>query len=786
MRFLQERLTGGNKTMIIKIHTSNGRGNEKCTTYPNEVAIDTTKPIDSSIFTKDYIGPLCKKGHRSKDDFVKTNCILIDIDNDHSEKPGEWFSVEDVTNLLQSVPYIIHYSRNHMVDKPSVKKNGTMIVKPKRPKFHLVIGADEMTNGDDVTALMERMFKHFPFIDKRALDPTHFFFGTENPKVEVHDGYRTINELLDELDFDSLDDEKEIPEGSRNDTMYRYALKVLVRHGDESSTARDLYDKKSLCCNPPLPDDELESAWRSALRFYQKRILLNPNYKKPDEFEDKNSYMPTDYSDVAQARLIQKYFSNELKYSAATLNIIYRNNKWVESEAGAQAVAQELTDRQLRESERLIIQYYKECEELGLLTALTGSKKSEIPTLLDSEEKKKAYYGYQNAIKYKDYAIKRRASHAITASLKEVRPMVEIDSIMLDADPFLLNTPVGTFDLRRGVDGLRDHKAEDLITKMTSVSPSLKGKDKWEACLDKIFGGNKDLIAYVQEMCGIALIGKVYVEACIIAYGEGGNGKSTFFNSISGVIGDYHGSIASDVLTTGIKRDKQADLAELRGKRLVIAAETKAGDRLDESTIKRMCSTDKINACKKYKDPFDFTPSHTLVIYTNNLPKVATVDDGTWRRIIVIPFNHKFTGKEDIKNYSEVLVEEAGEYILYWLIEGAKKAIDHHFHIEPPVEVVDAIKGYREKSDSIALFIEERCDTSDKNALCPSGELYTQYRNYCYQCGESARSTTDFYDVISRMGYAKIKKSHKFFIKGLSILPIDLSSASEDFDKLLK
>lgn len=769
--------------MKITIYTSNTRGDEKNVIYPNEVNIDTKKPLDKSIFGKDYVGSCYKGNYRSNDNFIKANCILVDIDNDHSEKPNEWFSEEDIDNALKGVPYIIHFSRNHLIDKQVKKANGTVTTKPKRPKFHLIIATNEISSKEEFDNLMNRFSALFPFIDKKAKDVAHFFFGTELPKAEIHDGYMTLNELLDEMEFDNAVENSDIPEGSRNATMSRYAAKVLKRYGD-TEEARILFDEKATHCNPPLEDEELETIWKSALRFYIKVVLADPSYKKPEEYVDTNSYAPSDYSDVAQARLIDKYFSNELKYSAATLNIVYRQNKWVESEAGAQAIAQELTERQLKEAERLIIENYKKCEELGAFQIVASCKKTEIAVTLN-EKQKEAFYGYQNALKYKDYVVKRRASHAITASLKEVRPMVEIDSNMLDADSFLLNTPAGTYDLRKGVGGLREHKAEDLITKMTSVSPSLKGKKVWEACLNKIFGGNKRLIEYVQEMCGIALVGKVYVEACIIAYGEGGNGKSTFFNSISNVLGDYHGSIASDVLTTGIKRDKQADLAELRGKRLVIAAETKVGDRLDESTIKRMCSTDKINACKKYKDPFDFTPSHTLVIYTNNLPKVSTIDDGTWRRIIVIPFKFKFVGKDDIKNYTEVLVEEAGEYILTWLIEGAKKAIDNQFHIEPPIEVVEAIEGYKEQSDSISLFINEKCDVTNKEALCPSGELYAKYRNYCFQCGEPAKSTTDFYGTLKRLGYKRVEMKHRFYIKGLSLIPIDLSSAADDFEELL-
>lgn len=770
--------------MKITIYTANGRGDEKNVLYPHEINIDTKQKLDASIFENDYVSALYKGNYRSNDNFIKTNCIMADIDNDHSEEESEWFTAEDVKSALRGVPFIIHYSRNHMKDKQVTKANGTLEIRQKRPKFHLIIATNEITSKEDFDVLLTRFASLFPFIDKKAKDAAHFFFGTEHPKAELFDGYMPLNELLDEMEFDNAVENKEIPEGERNATMYLYATKVLKRYGD-SENARILYDEKATSCNPLLEDNELETIWKSAVRFYQKVVVVDPSYKNPDEYIDTNSYAPTDYSDVAQARLIDKYFANELKYSAATLNIVYRNNKWEESESGAQAIAQELTERQLREAERLIIEYFQKCKVLGVFGIVANSKKKEIDGSLNDKQKE-AYYGYLDAKKYKEYVIKRRASHAISASLKEVRPMVEIDSTMLDANPFLLNTPGGTYDLRKGVKGLREHRAEDLITKMTTVAPSLKGKGVWDKFLHTVFGGNQNLIDYVQEMCGITLIGKVYVEAFIIAYGDGGNGKSTFFNSISHVIGDYHGSIASDVLTTGIKRDKQADLAELRGKRLVIAAETKVGDSLDESTIKRMCSTDKINACKKYKDPFDFVPSHTLVVYTNNLPKVNTIDDGTWRRIIVIPFKHKFTGTEDIKNYAEVLVEEAGEYILYWLIEGAKKAIDNKFHIEPPAEVIDAIKGYKEQSDTITMFLQEKCDTSDKKAECPSGELYAKYRAYCYEMGEKARSTTDFNVVLSKNGFIKVKKNSRFYIKGISILPIDLSSAAEDFEELLK
>ena len=74
-------------------------------------------------------------------------------------------------------------------------------------------------------------------------------------------------------------------------------------------------------------------------------------------------------------------------------------------------------------------------------------------------------------------------------------------------------------------------------------------------------------------------------------------------------------------------------MAALKGKRYVLAAETEEGSRLSSSTMKRMSSTDTINAQVLYHEAFDFKPSHTLVLCTNHLPKVGSTEWGTWRRI---------------------------------------------------------------------------------------------------------------------------------------------------------
>ena len=106
-----------------------------------------------------------------------------------------------------------------------------------------------------------------------------------------------------------------------------------------------------------------------------------------------------------------------------------------------------------------------------------------------------------------------------------MKPMLYVEYGALDQDPFLLNTPEATYDLRLGVAGRKAHSADDLITKAAITEPGDRGAALWKDTLGRTFLGDIELIDYVQEIIGLASIGKVYVEMLLIAYGDGRNGN---------------------------------------------------------------------------------------------------------------------------------------------------------------------------------------------------------------------------------------------------------------------
>lgn len=573
--------------------------------------------------------------------------------------------------------------------------------------------------------------------------------------------------------------EHSITEGQRNTTLSHTAGCLIKRYGNTVG-AREKFLEAAASCDPPLSQTELNGIWRSAVKF-GKKVSQQSGYIPPEEFNDPTPRKPSDYSDVGQAAVFAEFCHDHVRYSPATDYLVYDGVCWQESKSRAQAALHEFTDAQLEEAEKHVRDTEAYMDNTGasaLIAELGKNKALEVFT----DEQMKAYLANLGAIAYRTFVIRRRDSKYLTATLKEARPMVEISPAELDADGFLLNTPDFTIDLRKGLNGMQPHRAEDFITKCTAISPGKQGVEIWNKALDTFFCGDTDLTEYVQMISGIAMIGHVFIEALIIAHGDGRNGKSTFWNVLSRVLGSYSGNISADALTVGCKRNVKPELAETKGKRLLIAAELEEGMRLNTSVVKQFCSTDEIFAEKKYKDPFSFIPSHTLVLYTNHLPKVGANDPGTWRRLIVVPFNARIQGSGDIKNYADYLFDNAGPAILAWMVEGAEKVIKANFHITQPDCVREATALYRENSDWLEHFISECCEVGDTYSTC-SGEFYICYRDFCARTGEYTRSTTDFYAAVDLAGYTRKRTMNGRVVCGLR-LKSEFTSAAEDTELL--
>ncbi len=732
--------------MKFTLYAADCCGNPKNKLYPHEMVITSQADLKKTI----RFDHVCARYHgnsRSEANFEQSDVYVLDCDNTHSDNSEDWMNAEKLAVLLSDVAYAIVYSRSHMIPK-----NG----KTARPKMHLFFPGTVCMDAVTHKETKQRIFRELPFLDGNALDAARFFFGSSGDVV-WHEGSLSIEDWLL-----LMKSNRSIPQGQRNATMSRIAGKLVKRFGiGEDARARFL--ERAAECEPPLDSEELDIIWQSAVGF-GKKVAAQAGYIAPEEYGG-GSMIPDDFSDIGEARTFVACYGDEIVFTKATDYLRYNGTYWEESELAAQLAMIEHTDAQLAEANKMYDSTLQALQDMGVNRedATKGGKRFEGGL---SANQAQMYLQFLIAKNYKALVMKYRNIRGLTNALDAAKPLVLKRPEELDSNAMLLNTPGGTYYLPDGLDGWKPTDPADLLTKVTAVIPNDEGRQLWEDALQLFFCGDQSLIDYVQMICGLCIVGKVYVESMIIAYGDGRNGKSTFWNVIYKVLGSYSGNISADALTVNCKRNVKPEMAELKGKRLIIAAELQEGMRLNTSVVKQLCSTDSIFAEKKFKAPFDFEPSHTLILYTNHLPKVGASDDGTWRRLIVIPFHAKIQGKADIKNYTQYLVDHAGGAVLSWLIAGAQKVIAADYRIEPPECVKNAIGAYRDDNDWLGTFLQECCETGTSFEQ-QSGELYQEYRRHCTENGEYIRSTTDFYSALEQAGFKRRRSNKGNLIVGL-------------------
>ena len=297
-----------------------------------------------------------------------------------------------------------------------------------------------------------------------------------------------------------------------------------------------------------------------------------------------------------------------------------------------------------------------------------------------------------------------------------------------DRDLWALNTPGGVVDLRTGA--IRPHARDDRFTKITNVTPAA-GCPTWLDFLQRATGGNNDLIGFLKRMCGYALTGEVREHALFFVYGTGGNGKGTFLNTITHIMGDYQRVSGSETFTESPGDRHTTELARLQGARLVTAQETEEGKRWAESRIKALTGGDPITARFMRQDDFTFLPQFKLVIVGNHKPSFRSVDDAIKRRLHLIPFTTVLQpGEKDPMLPEKLRAESSG--ILQWMIEGCVEWAANG--LQAPQIVKESTEEYLGAEDSLQQWIDECCDIGP--GFAASKALFSSWSSWCDSSGE--------------------------------------------------
>jgi len=314
-------------------------------------------------------------------------------------------------------------------------------------------------------------------------------------------------------------------------------------------------------------------------------------------------------------------------------------------------------------------------------------------------------------------------------------------------------------DLRTGA--LIPHAPAHYLTKLTNApyDPDADAPT-WAQFLDDVFLGDPALIDYMQVALGYSITGDTREQKLFICHGRGANGKSTLFESVVAVLGDYAKPIPTRTLLYEGQHDHPAALADLYGVRLAVASETHENARLNENRAKLLTGGDTIRARYLYGQYFSYRNTATIWLFTNNKPPIRDHSFAMWRRIALIPFRALFTSdaravvdgerhKPPIPDMKQRLLDESAG-ILAWLVRGAARW--HAHGLVEPDAVRDAVDEYRRETDSLLDWLQQHT-LADPNAETPSKELHDAYCEWCAANGITPIGTTTFGRRLGEMGY---------------------------------
>jgi putative DNA primase/helicase len=377
---------------------------------------------------------------------------------------------------------------------------------------------------------------------------------------------------------------------------------------------------------------------------------------------------------------------------------------------------------------------------------------------------------------------RRHLQNMVHLAKKKVRA-VSVNEF--DADPWKLVCENGIVDLRTGL--LCPHSRSVVVSKMIPVDYDPEATcPRFMTFLDRIMGGGPNaapeaqdksrvLIECLQRLFGCCATG-VFEKVLVVMFGAGNNGKTTLMEVIRAALGgdQYAGEmqIGSLMVSNRVSDNAvSADIADLKGRRLITSSEPEEGHHLSVARVKYLTGGGQIKARYLRENPFTFSPTHKILIDTNHPPVITNANDAVWNRVKCIPFTVTIP-RDEIDNDlpAKLRAELAG--ILAWIVRGAVKYAESGLHFP---DIVNAVtEEYRNKCDQIPNFLADMCCQGNDKWVSVT-RLRQSYESWAASCGEDKLSQSDFNSRLYQAGFKqdrrRVDKLQARGWSGLDLMP---------------
>jgi len=231
------------------------------------------------------------------------------------------------------------------------------------------------------------------------------------------------------------------------------------------------------------------------------------------------------------------------------------------------------------------------------------------------------------------------------------------------------------------------------------------------------------IILFLQEFIGWLLITSTKFQKALLIHWTWANGKGVLLNIIKELLWS---SNCSNIWLHEINKDQY--LYNLIGKTVNIDSDMQQNVQLDSWIIKKLVSWESISAKTLYKQPIEFTPYIRLLIATNELPYLKTIDNSIRRRFIFLHLKQSFYWRENPNLVKEILEEK--ESIFVWSIRGLERLIARD-DFDIPKELETELDNFIKENDTVEQFFEEWIVEVNSEAKISWWDLYMLYKSFC-------------------------------------------------------
>jgi putative DNA primase/helicase len=490
-------------------------------------------------------------------------------------------------------------------------------------------------------------------------------------------------------------------EGARNDTLFHHSVRAV--HGglsDEEVSASAF--KLNQAFEPPLDGEEVEATVGSAVSYRK-------NNRRP-------------YTDLGNAERFREAWQTRVYFVKEHRTWTYFDGqRWVLDDAAAARMAHETVR--------------------GIVREAAGGDPDDL----------------QQAIRWQ----KTSEANARIRSLLDIASQLEglsISQEAFDTHSHLINFTNGTIDLRGG--RFRQARASDLITRMAGCEWEQNATaPRFVQFISEVVGGDENDAHYLKKLAGYILSGDRKEQRLQILIGDGGDGKSTFIETLKRLMGDYQTTLAATSISAQTTAAIPNDIAKLAGKRLATISELPQKLHVNTQLVKAMSGGDTMTARFLHKEFFDFQPTAQLVVATNFYPYADVEDKAYFRRLAILRFPKSFAEAKPDKDLKAKLASEL-RGIAVWAVAGYRAYLEDG--LELTCSMHSELEKYRQFTDPLTGFFENCLTVTRHEAdFVPTDDIVDAATEYCRSEDRPNADKATVIRYMQRRGLERVQRRYR-------------------------